>query len=136
MNGLGRVLIRLDELDKARAMIKSAMDIRVATLGPEHADTSRSYRSWALLLDATGDTAGAREYLVKALAVSKSTLRSRHPLTTLSAWDLFVILERLRDPAADQVFQDHLAWLAEHTAADLHIKQRQIRQKVLAHLAR
>jgi len=134
LNGLGGVLITLGEVDKARAFIKSALEIRLATLAQDDRSESASYRRWARLLDATGDCAGAREFFDKALAVRKAKLRPRHPHTTTSAWELFAVLERLDDPSAKPVFEEHLAWLTKVSPVGLHIKQRQIREKVLAHL--
>ncbi|MBZ5585704.1 MAG: tetratricopeptide repeat protein [Acidobacteriia bacterium] len=130
MNSLGSVLVGVGDLKKARPLIHSALETRVRIWGSENIGVADSYRTWGILLDAAGDPAGACEYFQKALAIRSVKLRYRHPDTTVSAWELFQVLHLLSDGSAAQVLMEHLVWLTDANPADLHIKQREIREKV------
>ena len=67
--------------------------------GPDHPDTARSLNNLGYLLRAQGDSAAARPYYERALALREQVLGPNHPNTRSSRASLAAIEERL---AAEQ----------------------------------
>jgi Flp pilus assembly protein TadD len=67
--------------------------MREQALGPDHPTTAQSLNNLAGLLDATGDYAGARLLLERALAITEQTLGPDHPTTAQSLNNLAGLLK-------------------------------------------
>jgi non-specific serine/threonine protein kinase/serine/threonine-protein kinase len=91
-SGLGQIYEASGRYDKAEAMLRRGLDLRMKKYGPDHYITSRSYESLAALYAKTGRWAEDEAYTRKALAVVE---RVRGPDHKYTAWDRIDLAEAL-----------------------------------------
>jgi tetratricopeptide (TPR) repeat protein len=65
-----------------------SLEIRTATLGPDHADTGDALLMVASAHDVRGDVAACREYTLRAVEVHERALGPKHPTVALSLANL------------------------------------------------
>ena len=86
----------------------------------------------AQILQAQEDLPGARDLQGQVLDASRRLLRSEHPDTTLSSWNLFSTLLDLQEmDAAVDVFNKDLTWLLQAEPNRLAAVQTKIRQNLM-----
>jgi tetratricopeptide (TPR) repeat protein len=68
-----------------------------AVLGPEPPNTATSLNNLGSLLQAQGDSAGARSYYERALAIAEAVLGLQHPYTATSLNNLGLLLQAQGD---------------------------------------
>jgi tetratricopeptide (TPR) repeat protein len=67
-SSIGLTYMSLGRYDAAEPQLRKALDLRISTVGPDHADVAASLRNLSLLLFAKGDVASAEPLCREALA--------------------------------------------------------------------
>jgi tetratricopeptide (TPR) repeat protein len=110
LDKVGRYLHGRARYVEAAALLKRALAIREATLGPDHPDTAQSLNNLAGVLHDQGDPTGAHGLYERALAIREATLGPEHPDTAWSLNRLATVLYNQGDLAgARRLFKRSLA---------------------------
>lgn len=74
-NNVGALYLKSGYDEQAREMHTMALDARKFSLGEQHPDTAQSYSNLALSLAQIGETATARDYFQRALAIYEKHIK-------------------------------------------------------------
>jgi len=135
-NNLASTLQAQGDLNGARVLQEKVLAIHCRVLGEEHPATLTILSNLASTLQAQGDLAGARKHQERVLELSHRVLGVAHPATSTGAWNLLItLLEQDGHEVAQEVFDVHLLWLLHRDPNDLGADQRQIRERLMAHVS-
>ncbi len=92
LTSIAETLFILGNYDRAAAIQAKALDLRLAKLGDEHADTLRAKHNLGVALKAAGKLKDARPYLEETLAARRRLFGNGHPDTLQSIGDVGELL--------------------------------------------
>jgi tetratricopeptide (TPR) repeat protein len=107
LNNLARLLQDTNRLAEAEPLVRRALKIDEASLGPDHPDVGRDLNNLAFLLKATNRFAEAEPLYRRALAILEASLPDHHPWVQGGHHNLKVLLESIAAARA-QTSADHL----------------------------
>jgi tetratricopeptide (TPR) repeat protein len=88
LHNLGSVATTEGRNDEARTWLGEALELRIATHGPEHPLVAATLNNLAAVAFAVGDYASARDYDLRALAMRERMLDPAHPNVAVSLSNL------------------------------------------------
>ena len=97
MDRCGTLLQDLARFDEAEPLLRRALEINEATLGPDHPDTGDSAGNLGSLLKDKGDLDAAEPLMRRALEIDEAALGPDHTSTGISAGNLGSLLEAKGD---------------------------------------
>ncbi|MFE0654502.1 tetratricopeptide repeat protein [Streptomyces sp. NPDC059534] len=95
---LAPVLIELDELEEAEALLTSALAVVEETYGPEHYETGIAVGNLAALAYRRGQYARAQELFRRCLRLKERALGPAHPELAVTLNNLAILARRNGDP--------------------------------------
>ncbi|GAB5536271.1 MAG: hypothetical protein Rubg2KO_25200 [Rubricoccaceae bacterium] len=99
-HAIGVVYERLEQHERAEALLRRALALRMETLGEAHPDVASTMNQLAWLLLKEGDYAAAEPLFRNALAIRRAAFGNDHPDVALNLNDLAGLLEDTGETAA------------------------------------
>ena len=93
LNNLGQLLQATNRLAEAEALMKRALAIDEASLGPDHPDVAIRLNNLGQLLQATNRLAEAEALMKRALAIDEASLGPDHPRVAIDLNNLGLLLQ-------------------------------------------
>ena len=93
LNNLARLLQDTNRLAEAEPLMRRALAISEASLGPDHPDVATGLNNLARLLKATNRLAEAEPLMRRALAISEASLGPDHPNVAIRLNNLAGLLQ-------------------------------------------
>jgi tetratricopeptide (TPR) repeat protein len=110
-----------NRLPEAEPLMRRALAIDEASLGPDHPDVAIRLNNLAQLLQATNRLPDAEPLMRRALAIDEASLEPDHPKVAIRLNNLALLLQATnRLPEAEPLMRRHLEIFLQFTAATGH----------------